>query len=596
MRVARCRAKGAWLNRAKCTVMGRVSRRLRRFGRDEDGSMIIFTLFLIIMMLIVGGMAVDLMRFETNRSRLAATLDRAILAAADLDQTLSPEQVVRDYFQKAGLLDQLKSVTVVETVNSRSVSARASINVNMMFMDLLGIEQLEAPAAGMARETITDIEIALVLDISGSMRSNSKIQNLRIAASNFVQTVLANDVNNKISISIVPFNAQVNLGAPLRGQYNVTDLNGIANSNCIDLPTTVFAAPGMSRTLAMPQSGYFDALTTTTLNASYYAAQAPNFPTAPSYNDSSPTCKVLANNIVRLPSNNIATLQANINGLTADGNTSITLGMKWALALLDPGSRQIYTNLIASSNISANFAGRPYEYTRQNTLKVIVVMTDGEHVASTRLNDGYRSGNSTIYRHTDGLYSIRHSAGFPVGYPFWAPHLSAWQWRAWNGTAAGAGTVTPACASNDDTATDPDGKGICVRVVSGTPLTWPQVWTQLRMSWVAQQLYARPLSNNNATNRTNIYNSLMDPTKVTAFFQRSITAAQMDTQLQASCMQARTNGVVVFSVAFEAPPLGQALLANCASSPSHYYVANGSQINDAFFAIANQIQSLRLMQ
>jgi hypothetical protein len=116
------------------------------------------------------------------------------------------------------------------------------------------------------------------------------------------------------------------------------------------------------------------------------------------------------------------------------------------------------------------------------------------------------------------------------------------------------------------------------------------------MSWVAQQLYARPLSNNNATNRVNIYNSLMDPTLATAFFQNSITAAQMDTQLQTSCQQARTNGVVVFGIAFEAPALGQQQIFNCASSPSHYYVANGSEINTAFYSIANQIQSLRLMQ
>ena len=581
---------------AKRAMIGRVLGRLRRFRREEDGSMIIFTLFLIIMMLMIGGMAVDLMRFETNRSRLQATLDRAVLAAADLDQTLNPEQVVRDYFLKAGLLDQLHSVTVTQTINSRSVSARASINVNMMFMDMLGIEQLEAPAAGMARETITDIEIALVLDVSGSMGSNNKIQNLIIAARNFVQTMLANDVNNKISIAIVPFNAQVNLGATLRGQYNVTDLTGITNSNCIDLPmlpitpTTVFTAPGISRTLALPQAGFFDRAATSTQNSAYVTIETANLPAAA-------TCRTTANNIVRLPSNNITTLQSNIGGLIADGNTSITLGMKWALALLDPGSQPIYTNLIGSGNISPNFAGRPYAYNRAQSLKVIVVMTDGEHVASTLLRPLYRSGLSRIYRAaTGGMYSIRHTAGFPVGTPFYVSHLSTWQWRAWNGTSPG--TVPPACATNDDSATDPDGKGACTtRVPAGAvEQTWPQVWSQLRMGWVAQQLFARPLSAGNATNRVNIYNSLMNPVNSTAFFQDSIDAPGMDAQLQVSCQQARANGVVVFGIAFEAPLAGQTQISQCSSSPSHFYIANGSEISAAFFAIANTIQSLRLMQ
>ncbi len=584
------------LDSAKGALVGRMMRRLRRFRRDEDGSMIIFTLFLILMMLMVGGMAVDLMRFETNRSRLQATLDRAVLAAADLDQKQRPEQVVRDYFQKAGLLQQLASVTVVETINSRSVSARAAIKVNMMFMDMLGIEQLEAPAAGSARETVTDIEIAMVLDVSGSMGQNSKIQNLRIAASNFVQTMLANDVTNKISIAIVPFNAQVNLGAPLRGQYNVTDLNGVTNSNCIDLPLSpvnVFSTAGLSRTLAMPQAGYFDSSSSTTLNASYITVQGPSVP-------SNLVCKTTTNNIVRLPSNNITTLQSNINGLTAEGNTSITLGMKWALALLDPISQPIFSNLIASNNISSNYAGRPFDYTRPNTLKVIVVMTDGEHVASTLLNTQYRSGPSSIfYSAADAKYSIRHTSGFPVGYPFYVPHLSAWQWRAWNGTTPPA--IPLSCVSNNDTATDPDGKGACTtRIPAGaTEQTWPQVWAQLRMSWVAQQLYARPLSNNNATNRTNIYNSLMVPTATntaTTFFIPSISAVAMDAQLQVSCQQARANGIVVFSIAFEAPANGQTQLYNCASSSSHFYIANGSEISAAFYSIANTIQSLRLMQ
>ena len=38
------------------------------FTRDEAGSMVIFTFFVMAMMLLVGGMAVDMMRFENYRS------------------------------------------------------------------------------------------------------------------------------------------------------------------------------------------------------------------------------------------------------------------------------------------------------------------------------------------------------------------------------------------------------------------------------------------------------------------------------------------------------------------------------------------------
>ena len=58
------------------------TRYLRAFGRDEDGEIIILTLILLVVMLVVGGMGVDFMRFEARRVVLQSVSDRAVLAAA----------------------------------------------------------------------------------------------------------------------------------------------------------------------------------------------------------------------------------------------------------------------------------------------------------------------------------------------------------------------------------------------------------------------------------------------------------------------------------------------------------------------------------
>jgi Flp pilus assembly protein TadG len=87
-----------------------------RFRREEDGSIILFSLFLFVLMILIGGMAVDLMRFETRRVHVQNTLDSAMLAAADLDQDLDPEAVVRDYFAKAGYDPDGVLVDVDETL------------------------------------------------------------------------------------------------------------------------------------------------------------------------------------------------------------------------------------------------------------------------------------------------------------------------------------------------------------------------------------------------------------------------------------------------------------------------------------------------
>ncbi len=116
------------------------------------------------------------------------------MAAASLDQTLDAEDVVADYFAKAGLSDKLKSVSVDEGVNYRTVTADAKAVSQNFFMSMVGIDSIDAPAASIAEQRITNVEIALALDISGSMYvTPSRIANLKVAAKDFVDTVLAKD-------------------------------------------------------------------------------------------------------------------------------------------------------------------------------------------------------------------------------------------------------------------------------------------------------------------------------------------------------------------------------------------------------------------
>ena len=140
-----------------------------RFRDDESGVLVAFGVFMILIMLAVGGIGIDIMRFEYTRTSLQATLDRAVLAAADLDQTLDAEYVVEDYFAKSDMGEYLRSITVDEGLNYKEVSATADIEMNTQFIHMLGIEKLNALAGGTAAESVDGVEIAMVLDMSGSM-------------------------------------------------------------------------------------------------------------------------------------------------------------------------------------------------------------------------------------------------------------------------------------------------------------------------------------------------------------------------------------------------------------------------------------------
>ena len=539
-----------------------------RFRRDESGALVIFALMLTVMMMMMGGIAVDLMRYESRRTSLQNTLDRSTLAAAALTQDLVPRAVVDDYFRKAGLLNYLTSVTVTQGLNFRSVTATAEADTNPLFLSMMGIPEFDASGISSAEQRVNNVEIVLVLDISGSMKG-SRITNLRNAASAFVDTVLLNDPEKKIAISVVPYNAQVNLTPDLLAEFNVTTPNTVTNASCLELPANTFTTSGLSTLTQLPMIAYADTATAT--------SKVDGFATVASQGvmiNTGAACQKGTMNQIFLPNQTPSALKAKINALQADGNTSIMYGMRWATALLDPSARQIYTNLINKGLMPANLAGRPVDYGDKETLKVIVVMTDGEHVSHEIIKPAYKTDWSPIYKSIgDGNYSIRHTTGRPAiagANEYWVPHLApstdpAPGWRAtpWN---SGAGV---------------------------SQMDWKAVWPELRISYVQWQFYARALGTTPATRNT-IFNTM-----VTAIEGVNASATAMDNQLQQVCTLAKTNGVVVYGIAFEAPPIGQTQIRNCSTdgeNGSHYFDAQGLEIATAFTAIANNISQLRLTQ
>ena len=65
---------------------------LRRVAREKDGVIVAFSVYFMLIILFVGAVGVDVMRFESQRSKLQHTLDQAVLAAADLDQLSPPHR------------------------------------------------------------------------------------------------------------------------------------------------------------------------------------------------------------------------------------------------------------------------------------------------------------------------------------------------------------------------------------------------------------------------------------------------------------------------------------------------------------------------
>lgn len=538
---------------------------LERFRTGQDGSLTILALTLFLLMVMMGGLAVDLMRYEQTRTTLQNTLDRATLASASLTQTLDPESVVADYFTKAGMDNYLNGVTVSEGVNFRNVTADAAAATDPYFLHLIGQTEMDAKGHSMAEQRVTNVEIMLVLDVSGSMASNSKLTNLKTAANEFVDTVLNSDAEHKISIGLVPFNGQVNIGPDLREKYTaLTDDPAVTNVQCVDMPDSVYNSTALPTNTAMSMTAHADTYSTTNQTNAWVSYADTSYAVGynTSYNAGNVWCPPLAGNIIRVPSESISTLQSQINGLTAIGATSINAGLKWGLALMDPSARQMYAELIGANKMAPDLAGRPYSFTDPEAMKVIVLMTDGEHFAEERVNTAYKSGLSDIYKSdSDGNYSIYLPTASNSN-KYWVPHLGKFQATPWIN------------AKNNG---------------SYTQQKWPQVWGAMRLSYVAWQFYARGLGSTTSARNTEYANRM-------AAFRSQTATTSMDTQLQQICALAKGQGVIVYGIAFEAPTNGQTQIRNCATSSSHYFNAAGLQIRTAFRAIASNISQLRLTQ
>jgi Flp pilus assembly protein TadG len=389
------------------------------FGRNEDGVMTIFAVMMLLMMLIVGGIGVDLMRNEMERTRLQNTIDRAVLAAADLDQTLDPEAVVNDYFDKAGMSTYLSTVTVTEGLNFRTVNATANTVTPTRFMRLVGIDELGVPARSTAEERISNVEISMVLDISGSMGSNSKMSNLRQAAKTFVDEVIREETKDLISVSLVPYSAQVNAGPNIFNQMQAgLMINGKPDtdyvhpySHCIDFVPTDFHTPGLNLAATYEQSQHFD------FYAPYYTSSG--VPNA--------GCPTRDYERILPFSQNAVELNETIDKFTARANTAIHLGMKWGVALLDPTFRPVNQAMANLGQIDGTFAARPKSYDDADTLKTVILMTDGQNVRTVRLVGNYYRNSSHWYhwsRYGVNAYSSRHSSNKWIYTKYTAGHAN----------------------------------------------------------------------------------------------------------------------------------------------------------------------------
>lgn len=316
------------------------------------------------------GFAVDVSMTASVKSKLAAAADSAVIAAARAlgEGTKTDEQVKElgeKYFaaQEANLDSNAVSATPRFTIDRSSgkVSVEVSASVSLLFGQLIGMDTMSIPVKSSAQSEGKNIELAMVLDVTGSMLG-SKLRDLKTAAAGVVDALLT-DIENSTTtrrIALVPFAEAVNAGSLAAS---------VTNNSRFEC---VYERSGTERFTDAAPSGRTNMLGT-------------------SRNTDCPSAEI------QPLTTDASSLKSQISSFRASGGTAGHIGAAWGWYLISPKWASL---LPADSD--------PVEYDDDQTIKAVILMTDGE------FNTWYVSQNGSSTTQASSLCTNMKAAGVIV--------------------------------------------------------------------------------------------------------------------------------------------------------------------------------------
>ncbi len=535
---------------------------MKPHGLLKRGSVTIMTGLLAIPLIAMTGVAIDLTRIWLVKSRLQMSLDAAVLVVARDVSTGGTSADGLNLFwanfgrtsgtSTAGFLGATATVPVVHNPApggvAGSIQLTSSATVTPTLLGVMGIGPVTVNGASTAQTAAYGLELALVLDNTGSMDTtnqnsdSSAIGALRTAAQKLVGILYGGaDTQPHLWVSVVPFAATVNIGNShtdwlVPGKLNPNDYWPSTWMGCVMARTAnTGATNGDDSNDTPPSDGhYFEPFLypSTYHRYSYTYSQNRQQYTYyyPGDNDWQPSTWTATGNE---PDRSNAAVGPNLDcpslsilPETASKSTVLTWLDRNHMIAIDRGGTFINLGLQAGWwTLSPNWQGfwgtpdLPLAYNTPYMKKAIVLMTDG--------TNNWNDWNCGVPGQTPPTSGCPWSTMPPNGVPRWT-------------------------ADGD---TDFAAYGRLKSNIGNLPTTNPQ--------------------------------------------------ATLDALTSSMCTTIKSHGIVIYTIRFDSS--GQhptdpndattTMLKNCASSLSDYfYSPNAAQLQTAFTQIGQQLSSLRLSQ
>ena len=342
--------------------------RPRGWLRDTRGVVAIVFALALLPLAIGAGMAVDLSRAYIVKSRLNYALDAAGLAVGSSSGTQEELQtILESYFYanypvtKIGVPAQ-PSMSIVDN----EIRLSATAEVNTLIMSVIGVNNIEVAVDTVIVRETKNLEIALVLDNTGSM-GGLKMMTLREASTEMVNTLFDSvSGTSVVKFAVVPFASAVNIGSGnvglLDASYDPANFSPDVWRGCVEArphpadvrDTAIFDPDGGAWAPYLWPSNSTNLWPT--VRGSRGQIRGPN-----------KDCPVSL-----LPLTDVRDdVIAKINALDARGFTMLNVGAMWGWRVLSPGAP--FTEGAA--------------YSEPDTVKVGIIMTDGENTISSNCDN-----------------------------------------------------------------------------------------------------------------------------------------------------------------------------------------------------------------
>jgi Flp pilus assembly protein TadG len=420
---------------------------LKRLMKDRRGSIAPVFALMVLPMTMVAGFSIDLSRAYMGHSKLQQAVDATALALAHepVGTPLATLNTDAQTWIDADLHDSDLALpaTVSVTQSNGQLVLDARSQEPAILSALVGIHTFSVDASATTKWGLNHVEVALVLDNTGSMSANNKLPTLKSSAQTLVQTLMAQAGNdpNSVKISIVPFSMTVNVGSQYQSASWMSgvqpaaygsDIFSTANTNRFTLFTQlnkvwggcVESRPAPYDVQDTPPSGGG------TQFVPYFAPDEPDTPTSGGgvfYNNylsdalsGTPTWQQRQGNVAKYHgtvksgtngstgyvygpnagcalaplqrlTNSQTALNSTLNNLVAVGDTNLDIGLQWGWLTLSP---------------TAPFADG-VAYNTPNTSKIIVFLTDGwnQDTVNGDSDTSFYSGIGYIWQNRVGVGS-----------------------------------------------------------------------------------------------------------------------------------------------------------------------------------------------